>query len=181
MRALIVNLNEENKRELFKINKKINGKLNLSSDKIYSKYNLVDSFESRWQFINGNILIEQLIFNLGKLGAADFTGVIKNTDQYSNFRFENNIFIDNEKYFFNKFGIFNKEDKPSSLFVSGNFDFIKLVMRLNEISSDKKFHDSDVSYVESEFNDILLENEYESLFDYLLLKKFVKKAFTELN
>ena len=37
---------------------------------------LVDSFESRIKFINGNILIEQLLLNLGKLGAADITGII---------------------------------------------------------------------------------------------------------
>ena len=36
-----------NKKEnLFKINKKINGKLSLASDRIYSSYNIVKSFES---------------------------------------------------------------------------------------------------------------------------------------
>ena len=181
LRTIIVNLDKSNRDKLFELNKKINGKLNLSSDKIYSKYNLVNSFESRLNFINGNILVEQLLFNLGKLGAADITGVIKNTDNRSNFKFEKNIFVDNEKYFFNKFGVFNRENKASSLYISGSFDFKKLHMRLNEISSDKKFHDNETNYIETEFNNILLEDDYNSLFNFLLLKKFIKKTFNELN
>ena len=51
-----LDLDEKNQKNLFKINRKINGKLVLSSDKIYSKYNLVKSFESRIKFINENIL-----------------------------------------------------------------------------------------------------------------------------
>ena len=33
-------LDEKNKKNLFKINEKINGQLNLSANKIYSKYNV---------------------------------------------------------------------------------------------------------------------------------------------
>ena len=48
-------LDEEEKEAIFKINNKINGKLNLSADKIYSRYGLVNSFESRLKFNNGNL------------------------------------------------------------------------------------------------------------------------------
>ena len=49
------------------------------------------------------------------------------------------------------------------------------------ISSDKKFHDNETNYIETEFNNILLEDDYNSLFNFLLLKKFIKKTFNELN
>jgi len=135
----LIALDEKNKKNLFKVNKKINGQLNLSADKIFSKRTLIDSFESRIKFINGNILIEQLLLNLGKLGATDITGVIKNNKKFSNFKFENNIFFDNLKRFYNRFGIFNKQNISSNLFISGNFDLVNLRLRLDEISNDKKF------------------------------------------
>ena len=71
-------LDESKQKSLFKINNKINGQLNISSDKIYSDYNLVKSLESRIKFYNGNISIEQFLLNLGKLGAADILGIISN-------------------------------------------------------------------------------------------------------
>ena len=153
----------------------------MSADKIFSKRTLIDSFESRIKFINGNILIDQLLLNLGKLGAADITGIIKNDKKYSHFKFENNIFVDNLKKFSNKFGIFNKRNTPSNLFILGNFDLANLQLRLDEISDDKKFKHEEVAYIEREFNAIVLEDGYTSLFNFNKLKEFVKLVTTETN
>ena len=90
----------------------------------------------RIKFIYGDILLEQLLFNLGRLGAADVTGIIDNNKQFTNFKFETNIFLDNLKRFYNKFGIYNKQKNSSHLFVSGNFNLIKLKLYLDEISND---------------------------------------------
>ena len=177
----LVGLDEKNKKNLFKVNNKINGQLNLSADKIYSKYSLIKSFESRLKFLNGNILFDQLLLSFGKLGAADITGIIKNEKKFTNFKFENNIFLDNLKSFCNKFGIYNKKDIPFNLFISGNFDLANLNMRLDEISDEQKLRDEDVAYIEKEFNNLVLENGYASLFDFLKLKEFVKLVTTEIN
>ena len=178
LHSSLITLDEKNKKNLFKVNKKINGQLNLSADKIFSKRTLIDSFESRIKFINGNILIEQLLLNMGKLGAADVTGIIKNNKKFSNFKFENNIFVDNLKRFYNKFGIFNKQNISSNLFISGTFDLMNLQLRLDEISNDKKFKDEDIAYIEREFNDLVLEDGYASLFNFLKLKEFVRLIIT---
>jgi len=180
-RSSLIALDEKNKKNLFKVNEKINGQLNLSADKIFSKRTLIDSFESRIKFINGNISIEQLLLNMGKLGAADVTGIIKSNKKFSNFKFENNIFVDNLRRFYNKFGIFNKQNISSNVFISGNFDLVNLRLRLNEISDDKKFKDEDVAYIEREFNDLVLEDGYASLFNFLKLKEFLKLIATEIN
>ena len=177
--SALVSLNEQNKKNLFKINKKINGKLNISGDKIFSKYTLINSFESRLQFINGNILVQQLLLNLGKLGAADVTGIIQNDKKFSNFKFENNIFVDNLKKFYNKFGIYNKKKTSSNIFVSGNFDLINLNLFLHEISQDEKMQEEDLTFIVEEFNNVLLEDGYKSLFDFLKLKEFVKIITSE--
>ena len=170
---------DQTKNNLFRINNKINGKLNLSTNKVYSKYNLVNSFESRLRFINGNISIDQLVLSLWKLGAADISGFIKNDKKYTNFRFENNIYLDNLKRFYNKFGIFNKQKIPFNLFISGNFDLIKLNMRLDEIQGEKKLKEEDLQYIEQEFNNIVLEEGYVSLFNFLKLKEFFKLITAE--
>ena len=175
----LVSLDDEIKKNLFKINNKINGKLNLTANKIFSKYGLINSLESQIKLTNGNILINQLLLNLGKLGAADITGSINDKDKFTKFRFENNIFIDNLRKFYNKFDIYNKEKGTSNLFVAGSFDLENLVMHIHEISNDKKFENEDTNYIEKEFNNILLENGYESFFDYLKLKKFVKLIMSE--
>jgi len=179
--SFLINLDEKNKKNLFKINNKINGQLNLSADKIYSKYNLINSFESRIKFVNGNILFEQLLLSLGKLGAADITGIIKNDKKSTHFKFENNIFFDNLKRFYNKFGIYNKQNITSNLFISGNFDLVNLNMRLYEISNDKKFKDEDVSYLEKEFNNLVLSGGYASLFNFIKLKEFIRSITPVVN
>ena len=177
--SFLVGLDEKNKKNLFKINNKINGQLNLSADKIYSKYNLIDSFESRLKFVNGNILFDQLLLSLGKLGAADITGIIKNEKKLTNFIFENNIYLDNLKRFYNKFGIYNKQNIPFNLFISGNFDLVNLNIHLDEISNIQKLKNEDVAYIEKEFNNLFLEDGYASLFNFLNLKEFIRLVVNE--
>ena len=174
-------LNKNNEKNLFNINKKINGKLNLSSDKIYSNYNLVNSLESRLKFYNGNISIEQLLLNFGKLGAADMLGVIHNNKKFTNFKFESNIFIDNQKKFLSKFGIYNKRTIPSNIFVSGNFDLENIRISFYEISNVKKSDIDDINYIESEFNDLMLADGYKKLFYFPRFKEFIKSVTSENN
>ena len=174
-------LDAKKQKNLFKINNKINGKFSLSSDKIYSSHNLVKSIESRVKFNNGNILIEQFLINLGKLGASDLLGTINNDKKFTNFRFESNIFIDNQKKFLSKFGIFNKKDLPSNFFVSGNFDLENLRASFYEVSGSEKLSNDDINFIEQEFNDFMLEDGLESLFLFPKFKEFIKSITSETN
>ena len=169
------------KKKVFKINNKINGKLNLSADKVYSKYNLTKSFESRIKFNNGDIFMEQFLINLGKLGAIDIVGAINNDKKFTNFKFESNTFVDNKKKFISKFGIYNKKNISSHLFVSGNFDLKNLRASFYEISDEKKLSIEDVDYIEKEFNNLMFEDGYESLFDFPNFKEFIKSVTSEVN
>ena len=172
-------LEEKDKKNLFKINNKINGKLNISANKIYSKSSLANSFESRLKFNNGNVFIEQLLFNLGKLGAADLLGSINNDKEFSNFKFEVNIYLDNQKKFLSKFNIYNKPNIPSNLFFSGGFNLDNLKTSLYEISEEKKLTQEDINFIENEFNEIMLEESYNSLFSFPKFKEFVKSIVGE--
>ena len=172
-------LDEKDQKKLFKINKKINGKLTLSSEKIYSSYNLVKSFESRIKFNNGNILVEQCLFNLGKLGAADVSGAINNDKKFSNFKYESNIFVDNKKKFLSKFAIYNKKEIFPNLFVSGNFDLQNIKSTIYEISDKEKLSKDDVDFIEKEFNNLMLSDGYKNLFHFPKFKEFVKIITSE--
>jgi len=174
-------LDNNEQKKLFKINNKINGKLSFSSEKVYSKHNLVRSFESRLKFYNGNTKIEQLLINLGKLGAADLLGNINNDKKTTNLKFETNIFVDNKKKFLSKFGIYNKEKISSNLFVQGNFDLENVRISLYEISHEEKLSPEDVNFIESEFNDLMLENGFENLFNFRKFKVFLKSTRDENN
>ena len=176
-----LNFDKDKRKKLFNLNNKINGKLNFSSNKIYSKHNLVKSFESRLKFYNGNLNIEQFLVNLGNLGAADLIGNINEDKVLTNLKFESNIFVDNQKKFLSKFGIYNKSSISSNYFVSGMFDLENVKATFYEISDDKKFTIEDTNYIEKEFNNLMLENEYKYLFDFPRLKEFIKVIKTEEN
>ncbi len=179
--SFLVALSAEDRKKLYKVNEKINGKATISIDKIFSKRTLINSLESQVDFVNGNILINKALFNLGKLGAADLNGVIKNGKNFTNFKFENNIYVDNLKNFYNKFGIYNKEKIPYNLYSAGSFDLKNLVLHLSEISDENNFTEESILYYEKEFNNIILENGYQSLFNFIKLKEFVKSITPENN
>ena len=174
-------LDEKEQKNLLKINKKINGKLNLSADKIYSSYSLVKSIESRLKFNNGNILIEQFLVNLGKLGAADLLGKISNDKKFTNLRYETNIFVDNQKKFLSKFGIYNKKSIPSNFFISGSFDLENTRSSFYEIFDEEKLSNEDINFIEQEFNDLMLTDGYKNLFHFPTFKEFVKIITSETN
>ena len=176
----IVNL-DKNKNPFFEINNKLNGILNITSNNVFSKSSLVDSFESKLSFINGDILIDKLLLNIQKIGAADLTGAIRSNNKFTNLKFESNIFIDNLKKFYSKFGIYkkNKEKKPLNLFLTGNIDLINLVLRLTEIDVGDKINEEDLLYIEKEFNKVLFRNRYESFFNFKNLKEFLKLIIEE--
>ena len=167
-------LDDGTKKNIFNINRKINGVLSFSSDKVYSNNNLVRSFESRLKFNNSDIIIEQFILNLGKLGAADIIGKISRSKKTNNFKFESNIFVDNQKKFLSKFGIYNRKNIPSSMFVAGNFDLDDLKMHFYEIFYEEKIKNQDINYIEKEFNNLMLEDRYKTLFNFSQFKEFVK-------
>ena len=176
-----LSLDEKSKTNIFRVNKKINGNLSLSTSKIYSSYNLIKSFESDLKFNNGNIFIEKFLINLGKLGAADLLGSIINDQKFTNFKYESNIFVDNQKKFISKFGIYKKKEIPSNLFISGHFDIKNIRSGFYEISHNEKISDEDINFIEEEFNNFMLEDGYKDLFRFPKFKEFLKSVTSEAN
>tara|TARA_Y100000590_G_scaffold16037_1_gene19436 strand:- start:3906 stop:5540 length:1635 start_codon:yes stop_codon:yes gene_type:complete len=176
-----LSIDMDKQKELFKINNKINGKLSLSADKVHARHDFVNSFESRMNFNNGSIDIDQFLINFGKLGAADLLAKIENDEKFTNLKFESNIFVDNEKKFLNKLGIYNKENTSSNFFISGSFDLQDPKMTFFEISDEEKFNAEDINYIENEFNDLILEEGYKNLFNFPKFKVFLKSIISEKN
>ena len=179
--TVISNIDKKRISKFLKTNYKINGDLNLNVGKVYSKYDLINSSESHIKLSNGDILIEKMLLNLGKLGAADITGIIKNDKKFSNFKFESNIYIDNEKYFNRKFGIFSNTGIFENLYLSGSLDLLNFNMRFSEISSDKKFNEKQIFRIEKEFNTYMLDDGVISFFDFTRFKEFMGSIISNEN
>ena len=171
---ILKEMSNEEINNLLILNSKINGNLNLFIKKIYTDSKLVKSLESRIQFRNKDIIIDQMLLDLGKLGAADITGMIKNKNDKINFHFKKNLFIDNPRYFYSKFGVYNKKREPEDMYVSGKFNFYKALISLDELIAGNKLNKDDIRFFEQEFNQTLLENGFKTLLDFAQLKEFVK-------
>tara|TARA_Y100000590_G_scaffold386063_1_gene458596 strand:+ start:251 stop:490 length:240 start_codon:yes stop_codon:yes gene_type:complete len=74
-----------------------------------------------------------------------------------------------------------KKKIPSSLFISGNFDLEKSRATFYEISNDAKLKEEDINYIEKEFNSIMLEDGYDTLFYFPKFKNFIKTITDETN
>ena len=115
------------------------------------------------------------------MGAADIIGSINNDKKFTSFKFESNVFVDNEKKFLSKLGIYNKQNAFSNLFTSGNLDLENIRMSFYEISVNEKLNNEDINYIESEFNDFILEEGYKNLFDFSKFKVFLKSITEDKN
>jgi len=80
-----------------------------------------------------------------------------------------------------KFGIYNKENLSSNLFVQGNFDLENIRASFYEISGEEQFNTEDINFIESEFNDFMFENGFEDLFNFQKFKIFLKSVRDEKN
>ena len=87
--------------------------------------------------------------------------------------------MDNKKKFLSKFNVYNKTNIPSNLFFSGSFNLDNLKISLYEISEEKKLTQEDINFIENEFNEIMLEESYNSLFSFPKFKEFVKSIVGE--
>ena len=123
--------------------------------------------------------MNQLLLDLGRLGAADITGILNNEKSSTIFFFKKNIFIDNLRIFFNKFAIYKKPEDPLNLFVSGKINFNKSNVIFDEISVNEKFNKEELDYYQKEFNEIVLEDGLTNFLAFDRIKSFIKSTNLE--
>ena len=123
--------------------------------------------------------MNQLLLDLGRLGAADITGILNNEKSSTIFFFKKNIFIDNLRIFFNKFAIYKKPEDPLNLFVSGKINFNKSNVIFDEISVKEKFNKEELDYYQDEFNEIVLEGGLTNFLAFDRIKSFIKSTNLE--
>ena len=97
-----------------------------------------------------------------------------NDKKFSNFKFESNIFVDNQRKFLRKLGIYDRENIPPNFFISGNLNLDNPKISFYEIFDNEKYKNEDTNYIEKMFNEIMFQNNYESLFEFDNFKDFVK-------
>ena len=67
------------------------------------------------------------------------------------------------------------------MFIQGNFDLQNIRASFYEISGKEKFKEEDINFIETEFNDFILANGFEDLFDFQKFKVFLKYARDDNN
>ena len=167
----INNLSAHEQVQLFNINKIINGKLLLDINKIYSSSKLIQSAETELEFRNKDIIINKLLLDLGRIGASDVNGKIVNDPKYIKLYFDQNIYLDNNKIFFNRFNLKNVNN-VNNVNINGEINLSKFLLKLNSIRLKEKINSEDLNFVEKTFNEILFEEHFNSLFNYTRLKEF---------
>ena len=175
----IANLDIEEQGNILNISKKINGNFSVNASRVYSTSKIIRSFESNLELINGDIIFHKLLLDLGKIGASDIIGTISNGSKSNIFRFKQNIYVDDLKFFNNKFNIVNtnKNYEPKSIFISGILNLKKFQLRINEIFSDKKIDSEEKNFIEQNFNVMLFNQGYTTLFNHRNQKEFFKLVF----
>ena len=74
-----------------------------------------------------------------------------------------------------------RQNIPSNLFISGNFDLKNAKAIFYEISNNKKLTAEDINFIEQEFNDYMLEDGYKNLFLFPKFKDFIKSVTAKDN
>ena len=134
------------------------------------KFNCGENIE----FFNGDIIIHKLLLNFGKIGASDFNGKLTHRENYSVIKFENNLFIDNTKFLFNKFNINRDiEHGPKNFTLSGIINLKKLNLRINELISGEKIIGDKLYFIEKNLNDIFFSKGLLDLFDLERISEFI--------
>lgn len=163
--------------EDLKVNKKFNGRFNFNIKNIYSKSKLVKSAETDFEFLNGDIILHKLILNFGKIGATDISGKIIQKENYSLFKFENNLFIDNSKLLFNKLNISSDftdfQHGTKNFTLIGNINLNKLKLRVDELVAGEKIVSDRKKFIEKNLNEIFLSNGISDLFNIKRIAEFL--------
>ena len=74
-----------------------------------------------------------------------------------------------------------KKKLPSNFFISGNFDLENLRASFYEVMGNEKLSDDDITFIEQEFNDFMLEDGFKSLFLFPKFKEFIKSITSVEN
>ena len=121
------------------------------------------------------MVFQKLLLNLDKIGASDITGVYSNNEELNGFKFKQNIYIDDLKYFRQKFGIIKRNNRGSkSIHISALINLKKDIISIQDIIFDKKFEKNEIKFIEENINSIMFNDGFKSFFNFTNLVEFLK-------
>ena len=128
------------------------------------------------------IIINKILLNLGKIGGTDISGTIDYDKGFGSFVFKQNVFIDNLKHFHNRFSIKGKNEEASkSAFISGDLNLASFKIKFSEISSDVELKKEEIEFIQKNFDLILLDNGFVSLFNFIKLRELLNLVLERKN
>ena len=95
--------------QLIPFNKKINGKINITINKITSSSNIINSGNANLEFRNAVLIVREIKLNMNKIGNIKLNGKILDQKKKKQFIFNTRINLDNSKIFYSRFLIPKKK------------------------------------------------------------------------
>ena len=160
------------------ISKKINGKLNISMKNTNSFIGRIKDLKMLLTFENGDLRIQDGYANLPYDSKINFNILYSDNSNDPFLDFSLNFETKNKKDFLRKFNIYDAVNEESIVALGG-----KIFLKKNEIkfrnilaNNKEKFSRQDLSNLEKNFNQFILEEGIIGITDFFKLKKFAKET-----
>ena len=169
--------------QLIPFNKKINGKINITINKITSSSNIINSGNANLEFRNTVLIVREIKLNMNKIGNIKLNGKILQQKKKKQFIFNTRINLDNSKIFYSRFLIPKKNRidlVPINLL--GKIDLETYKINLGQVyfenEQDKKNLDEDkLLLLQKKINEIFSQNSLNNILKYSNLRKIIQSFF----
>ena len=191
-------LAEENRNLRFMIYNSRNDQIEESDlDKINFNVTSASVIKNSYSYSNNFITInvgerDSIEIDNGVISSLGVVGIIdKISPNYSRFisilntnkgpiiEFSINFLTNNSSKFFRKFGLYDFEKEETILFLDGSIDVNKKKMNLKKIVKDsrERVSSKETSLIENSFNQLILNEGIEGMFDFIKFKKFLQENY----
>jgi len=169
--------------QLIPFNKKINGKINITINKITSSSNIINSGNANLEFRNTVLIVREIKLNMNKIGNIKLNGKILQQKKKKQFIFNTRINLDNSKIFYSRFLIPKKNRidlVPINLL--GKIDLETYKINLGHVyfenEQDTKDLDEDkLLLLQKKINEIFSQNSLNNILKYSNLRKIIQSFF----
>ena len=161
------------------ISKKINGKFNILIKSTDSFFGKIRNAKMLLKMENGDIKIQNASALFPENTKVQSNISILNTNKGPIIEFSINFLTNNSSKFFRKFGLYDFEKEETILFLDGSIDVNKKKMNLKKIVKDsrERVSSKETSLIENSFNQLILNEGIEGMFDFIKFKKFLQENY----
>ncbi len=172
-------INKIKMKNIFPLNNKINGTINIDVKKFDSKSYMIDSGLFSVELKNGILDLKKLDLSVNKTGSLETSGYIFHKNKKSTFIFDSSLYVPEPKKFGSQLMLpARKKLKRVSVFANGRYDIENQEINFNNLLvNGKEIEKKKYNIYSQKINNFLLNNEIKDRFNLFKLRFLVKKLF----